>query len=168
MTRPYTITHQERLLTVNIHDGVELPGAAPGSSIIPLFLDRENGIWVLYGKFAPGTQLPTHFHTGVVHFFTTKGQWNYIEYPDDPQTAGSYLYEPGGSIHTFAVPEDAPGPAEGFMVVFGANINFVDSTFANIRDAGAIEDSIIEAARQAGLPLPRYIRPKGGAEFTRD
>lgn len=168
MTRPYTITHQERLLTVNIHDGVELPGAAPGSSIIPLFLDRENGIWVLYGKFAPGTQLPTHFHTGVVHFFTTKGQWNYIEHPDDPQTAGSYLYEPGGSVHTFSVPQDAHEPAEGFMVVFGANINFVDTEFANIRDAGAIEDSIIEAARQAGLPLPRYIRPKGGAEFTHD
>ena len=54
------------------------------------------------------------------------------------------------------------------MVVFGANINFIDGQFANIRDAGAIEDSIIEAAKKAGLPMPRYIRPKGGAEFTRD
>ncbi|MGE8635194.1 MAG: 2,4'-dihydroxyacetophenone dioxygenase, partial [Achromobacter piechaudii] len=63
---------------------------------------------------------------------------------------------------------DATEPAEGFMVVFGANINFIDGQFANIRDAGAIEDSIIEAAKKAGLPMPRYIRPKGGAEFTRD
>ncbi|EFF74651.1 2,4'-dihydroxyacetophenone dioxygenase family protein [Achromobacter piechaudii] len=168
MTQPYTVTHQDRLLTVNIEDGVQLPGAAPGSSIIPLFLDRENGVWVLYGKFAPGTRLPTHFHTGVVHFYTTKGQWNYLEYPDDVQKAGSYLYEPGGSVHTFSVPEDATEPPEGFMVVFGANINFIDGQFANIRDAGAIEDSIIEAAKKAGLPMPRYIRPKGGAEFTRD
>ncbi|MPS77152.1 MAG: 2,4'-dihydroxyacetophenone dioxygenase [Achromobacter sp.] len=168
MTQPYTVTHQDHLLTVNIEDGVQLPGAAPGSSIIPLFLDRENGVWVLYGKFAPGTRLPTHFHTGVVHFYTTKGQWNYLEYPDDVQKAGSYLYEPGGSVHTFSVPEDATEPAEGFMVVFGANINFIDGQFANIRDAGAIEDSIIEAAKKAGLPMPRYIRPKGGAEFTRD
>jgi hypothetical protein len=168
MTLPYTITHQDRLLTVNIEDGVEVPGAAPGSSIIPLFLDRENGVWVLYGKFAPGTRLPTHFHTGVVHFYTTKGKWNYLEYPDDVQKAGSYLYEPGGSVHTFSVPEDATEPAEGFMVVFGANINFIDGQFANIRDAGAIEDSILDAAKKAGLPIPRYIRPKGGAEFTRD
>lgn len=168
MTLPYTITHQDRLLTVNIEDGVEVPGAAPGSSIIPLFLDRENGVWVLYGKFAPGTRLPTHFHTGVVHFYTTKGQWNYLEYPDDVQKAGSYLYEPGGSVHTFSVPEDATQPAEGFMVVFGANINFIVGQFANIRDAGAIEDSILDAAKKAGMPVPRYIRPKGGAEFTRD
>jgi hypothetical protein len=54
------------------------------------------------------------------------------------------------------------------MVVFGANINFIDGEFVGIRDAGFIEDALLESARQAGLPLPRYIRPKGGAEFTRD
>ena len=168
MTDPYSITPQERLLTLNIADCVEVPGAAPGSSIIPLFLDRENGVWVLFGRFAPGTRLPTHFHTGVVHFYTIKGSWHYLEHPADVQTAGSYLYEPGGSVHTFSVPDDATENAEGFMVVFGANINFIDGAFANIRDAGAIEDSIVSAAKKAGIPLPRYIRPKGGAEFTRD
>lgn len=168
MSLPESITKQDCLLTVNINDSIELPGSAPGSTITPLFLDREAGIWVLYGRFAPGTVLPTHFHTGVVHFFTTKGQWNYLEYPEDLQTEGSYLYEPGGSVHTFSVPKDAPGPAEGFMVVFGANINFVDGEFLSIRDAGAIEDSIIEAAKKAGVPLPRYIRPTGGSNFTRD
>jgi quercetin dioxygenase-like cupin family protein len=167
VTYPTSITAQERLLSVNIHDGVELPGSAPGSAITPLFLDRENGVWVLYGKFQPGTRLPTHFHTGVVHFYTTKGEWHYLEYPDDVQKAGSYLFEPGGSVHTFCVSEDAKEAAEGFMVVFGANINFVADQFAGIRDAGAIEDAILESARQAGLPMPRYIRPKGGAEFSR-
>lgn len=168
MSLPESITKQDCLLTININDSVDLPGSAPGSTIIPLFLDREAGIWVLYGKFLPGTVLPTHFHTGVVHFFTTKGQWNYLEYPADPQTAGSYLYEPGGSVHTFSVPKDAPEPAEGFMVVFGANINFADGEFLSIRDAGAIEDSIIESAKKAGVPIPRYIRPAGGSSFTRD
>ena len=168
MALPTSLTKQDRLLSVNIADGVDLPGSAPGSTITPLFLDRENGVWVLYGKFAPGTQLPTHFHTGLVHFFTTKGCWHYLEYPDDVQTEGSYLFEPAGSVHTFCVPADAPGPAEGFMVVFGANINFVDGEFAGIRDAGAIEDSILEAAMKAGVPVPRYIRPKAGAQFSRD
>jgi quercetin dioxygenase-like cupin family protein len=167
MALPDSITQQERLLTINIHDSVPLPGSAPGSTIVPLFLDRENGTWVLYGKFNPGTALPPHFHTGVVHFFTTKGEWRYLEYPDDPQTAGSYLYEPGGSVHTFTVPADAKEPAEGFMVVQGANIIFVDDNYHSTRDAGAIEDGILEAAKKAGLPIPRYIRPKGGAEFTR-
>jgi hypothetical protein len=91
MPLPNVVTHQDRLLSVNINESREFPGSEPGSTIIPLFLDRENGVWVLYGKFDPGTTLPPHFHTGTVHFLTTKGQWNYVEYPEDPQTAGSYL-----------------------------------------------------------------------------
>lgn len=168
MTLPEVVTHQDRLLTVNIHESGEFPGSGPGSTVIPLFLDRENGIWVLYGKFAPGTRLPPHFHTGTVHFFTTKGQWNYVEYPDDPQTAGSYLYEPGGSIHTFSVPADANEAAEGFMVVYGANVIFSEGEYQSVRDAGAIEEAILPAARKAGIPVPKYIRPKGGAGFSQD
>jgi hypothetical protein len=71
MALPDAITHQDRLLTTNINDAP--PSSIPGVTIIPLFLDRENGVWVIYGKFAPGTTLPTHYHTGTVHFFTTKG-----------------------------------------------------------------------------------------------
>ncbi len=166
MPLPQVVTHQDRLLSVNINESHEFPGSEPGSTIIPLFLDRENGVWVLYGKFEPGTTLPPHFHTGTVHFFTTKGQWNYVEYPEDPQTAGSYLYEPGGSVHTFSVPADATEAAEGFMVVYGANVIFSEGEFQSVRDAGAIEEGILAAARKAGIPVPRYIRPKGGAEFS--
>lgn len=166
MPLPKVVTHQDRLLSVNINESHEFPGSEPGSTIVPLFLDRENGVWVLYGKFEPGTTLPPHFHTGTVHFFTTKGQWNYVEYPEDPQTAGSYLYEPGGSVHTFSVPADATEAAEGFMVVYGANVIFSEGEFQSVRDAGAIEEGILAAARKAGIPVPRYIRPKGGAEFS--
>lgn len=160
MTLPSSITAQDELLTVNIHDATFIPGAAPGYEIIPLFLDRENGVWVLYGKFAPGTTLPTHFHTGTVHFFTTKGEWNYKEYPQNPQTEGSYLYEPAGSIHTFSVPADAKAAAEGFMVVHGANVNFDGEKFLGIRDASAIEDGILDHVRERSLPMPAYISPR--------
>lgn len=156
MPLPEATTHQDRLLTVNIHDA-----KAPdmnGVSLKPLFLDRENGVWVLYGKFAPGTVLPTHFHSGAVHFFTTKGRWNYREYPDDPQTAGSYLYEPGGSVHTFSVPADATEDAEGFMVVNGANVNFVDGQYQNITDAGSLEEMFLAYEKATGVPIP-FIRP---------
>lgn len=163
MSIPASLTHQDRLLTVNIHKMTYVPGAAPGSEIIPLFLDRENGIWVLYGKFQPGSTLPKHFHTGTVHFFTTKGEWNYIEYPNDPQTEGSYLYEPAGSIHSSSVPAHAKEAAEGFMVVYGANVNFEGDTFLNIRDAGAIEDGILDYFKSKGLPVPPYISPKAAA-----
>jgi len=166
MALPNVITHQDRLLTININESLRLPTEVPGVTITPLFLDREHGIWVLYGRFEPGTILPTHFHTGTVHFYTTRGMWRYAEYPDDPQTAGSYLYEPGGSIHTFTVPADATEAAEGFMVVYGANINFVNGQYHDIMDAGAIEGAILSAVQMGVIPMPRYIRPKGGAGFS--
>ena len=34
------------------------------------------------------------------------GCWYYTEYPDQKQTAGSYLFEPGGSVHQFNTPAD--------------------------------------------------------------
>ncbi|AOZ01573.1 2,4'-dihydroxyacetophenone dioxygenase [Cupriavidus sp. USMAHM13] len=166
MTLPEATTHQDRLLTLNVETAPRLPTEVPGVTITPLFLDRENGVWVLYGCFAPGTVLPTHFHTGTVHFYTTKGRWNYVEYPGDPQTAGSYLYEPGGSIHTFSVPAEASEAAEGIMVVHGANINFVGGEYHSIMDAGAIESAILGAVQAGMMPMPRYIRPRGGAEFS--
>jgi hypothetical protein len=95
-----------------------------------------------------------------VHFYTTRGMWNYAEYPGDPQTAGSYLYEPGGSMHTFMVPADASEPAEGLMVVYGANINFVNGEYHSIMDAGAIEETLLAAVRLGAMQMPKYIRPK--------
>lgn len=160
MTLPSVTTHQERLLTVNINDVPATPG---GVRLTPLFLDKENGVWVIYGRFAPGTVLPTHFHTGTVHFFTTKGRWNYAEYPADQQTAGSYLFEPAGSIHTFTVPADATEDAEGFMVVNGANVNFQDGVFQDITDAGSLERAFLDAAAGGLMPGMNYIRPGASA-----
>ena len=168
MALPTTITHQARLLTVNINQEPGITSEVlPGLHSHPLFLDPENGTWVLYVKFDPGTILPTHFHTGTVHFYTTAGTWHYLEYPEDKQVAGSYLYEPGGSIHTFCVPADATERAEGFMVVSGANINFgADGEFINIMDAGWIEDLLVASCKAQGRKVPRYIKPKKGARFS--
>lgn len=148
------------LLTINRHRGGEVKNALPGVHVSPCFLDTENGVWVLYVRFEPGTLLPQHFHTGSVHLYTTAGEWAYVEHPDDPQTQGSYLYEPGGSIHTF---ESKKG-AEAFMVVYGANINFnADGSFMNIMDAGWIERLLQQVAAATGQKLPPYVRPGSGA-----
>ena len=101
---------QDRLLTNDINNEIDPKSDLPGATITSIFLNRENGIWVLYGSIQLGTVLPTHFHTGTVHFFTTKSRWRYDEHPEDVQRAGSYLYEPGGSIHTFMIPADATNP----------------------------------------------------------
>ncbi len=168
MVLPSPITHQDRLLTIDTNNEpcIDIGAAVPGVHLTPLFLDSENGVWVMLGRFEPGTQVPMHFHTGAVHFFTTKGEWNYLEYPNDVQKAGSYLYEPGGSIHTFSVPADASEPAEGFMVVCGANVNFTaEGEFVNVMDAGWLERTVLDCAKAQGKPALRYIRP-GPAAFT--
>jgi quercetin dioxygenase-like cupin family protein len=167
MALPETITHQAFLLTL---DTTKLPvvrNALPGVDVYPLFLDPENGVWVLRARFAPGVTLPTHFHTGSVHFYTLSGSWSYLEYPGQKQTAGCYLYEPGGSIHTFHVPADATEHADGVMVVTGANINFdAGGNYVNTMDAGWIEQAVVAAAKSQGLGVPRYIKPKRGAGYS--
>jgi 2,4'-dihydroxyacetophenone dioxygenase len=115
------INEQDRLLTVNIEDG-EIKNALPGVNVTPLFLDTNKGVSVLHARFDPNTRLPRHYHSGTVHLYTTAGTWAYVEHPEDLQTAGSYLYEPAGSIHTFETKEGA----EGFVIVEGANVNLND------------------------------------------
>lgn len=169
MPFPEAILQQDRLLTLNVKEepGIDVGHLIPGMKLWPLFLDPENATYVLYASYAPGTRLPAHFHTGPVHFFTVKGRWNYVEYPQDPQTAGSYLYEPASTVHALCVPEDAEEDMEGFMVVKGANVDFDgDGNYLGTAHSGAMEQMILECAKRMGIEMPRYIRPQGGAAFT--
>ena len=167
MALPEPINHQDFLLTLDTSKLPVLNEALPGVDLHPLFIDAENGLWVLRAQFQPGVTLPMHFHTGTVHFYTMSGCWYYLEYPEQKQTAGCYLYEPGGSVHTFCTPEDNEGPTDGIMVVAGANVNFdAEGNFINIMDAGWIEQAALAAAKAQGLGTPRYIKPKRGAGFS--
>lgn len=158
-----SVKHQDYLLTINTKRDGEVKNALPGVHVSPCFLDPDNGVWVLYARFDAGTLLPRHFHTGTVHFYTTAGAWNYVEYPNDVQTAGSYLFEPAGSIHTFYSKEGT----EGFMVINGANINLNDDdSLMFIMDSGWIEKTLHAVAKQTGQKLPRYIKPGQIADFS--
>ena len=168
MALPEALTEQARLLTLNIHDTppIDFGHLSPGMKVWPLFLDAENNIWVFYARYAAGTKLCRHFHGGPVHFFTTKGRWNYAEYPDDVQREGSYLYEAGGSVHALNVPDDVEH-TEGFMVAFGVNINFDDDgNYLSTDHAGSLEKAVLDAAKAQGIAMPRYLKPSGGVGFT--
>ena len=150
------IKEQDRLLTLNHNTDGEIVNSLPGVHTTPLYLDTNKGIWVVYARFEPGTVLPRHYHSGTVHFYTTKGSWAYVEHPGDVQTAGSYLYEPAGSIHTFETKEGT----EGFMVVEGANVNLnEDGSVMFIMDAGWIEQTMHQVAKATGQKIPPYIKP---------
>ena len=160
---PEVITRQPKLLTI---DTTRVPfvrdALLPGIRVQPLFLDPQNGVWVLRVLFPPGITLPRHFHTGSVHLWTISGRWHYVEHPDQPQTAGCYLYEPGGSVHQLHTPESNTEDTDTFMVVTGCNVNFADDgAFLNIMDAGWIENMVNQLAADQRLGSLEYIHGQG-------
>lgn len=86
------------------------------------------------------------------------GAWHYSEYPDQIQTAGCYLYEPGGSIHQFNTLASNTEDTDTFMTMTGANINFAaDGSFLGIMDAGWIKTWVDQAIKDQGCDQMRYI-----------
>lgn len=157
---PTPIFDHKSLLTLNTNDLPIFEEALPGVDAQPLFLDPHENVWVLRVIFKPGVILPKHYHTGTVHLFTLSGKWNYVEYPDQPQTAGSYLYEPGGSIHTFMTPADNTELTDTVMVVHGANINFdEDNNFVGIMDTTWFMQLFDTLVKERGMEPAKYITP---------
>ena len=167
---PLLALTQNRLLTLNESDiPLIRDTVAPGIHLQVLRSDFEHNEWVVLVTFAPGTSLPLHYHTGPAEVYTLKGRWVYSEYPDQPQTAGSYLYEPltnlteplyepGGSVHTLSVPEGNTEDTVLFVRVAGANINFDDNGLLHsILDTLTIRVIADALSAAQDLPAPRYI-----------
>jgi 2,4'-dihydroxyacetophenone dioxygenase len=162
-TLPLVALPQGELLTINVDQIPLLKDAvAPGIHIQPLRLDPERGQLVLLATMAPGCVLPVHYHTGPAEVYTISGCWKYREYPDQPQTAGSYLYEPGGSVHTFYCPEDNTEDTVVLVWIEGAQVSFnEDGTFHSVTDAVTIQYLTETVSAAQGTGPVGYIR--GGA-----
>ena len=158
---------QSELLTLNTSDMPILRDAlGEGVHYRPLFLDPEHGVWVVLASFEPGAELPIHLHSGSVHGFTIKGRWEYKEYPQNPQTAGSYLYEPGASIHTLHAPATNTETTEVLFIVNGANVNFnEDGQFHSVLDAVTLVRLTEELSKAQGLGALTYLTG-GSAGYT--
>jgi len=126
----------------------DLPFVDVGDGVLLQLLqaDLAAGVWVVRNKFAPGTTIQRHKHTGAVYAFTQTGRWKYLEYPDVINQAGSYLYEPAGSVHTLHVPADNQGDTDVWFTIHGANLN--------LNDQGGV-DFVIDA--HGILPLYRQF-----------
>ena len=122
-----------------------------------LSVDLESGYWVVRARFEPGVTIQRHKHTGEVHAFTTAGAWKYLEYPE-VNTAGSYLFEPAGSVHTLHVLEDNEGITEAWFAVRGANLNLdEEGNVESVLDAQMILELYLAQCAEAGLPRPDVI-----------
>jgi 2,4'-dihydroxyacetophenone dioxygenase len=160
---PLVALPQGKLLTINENDIPLLRDTlTSGVHAKPLRLDVEAGCWVVLATFSPGAQIPLHYHTGIAEVYTLSGNWYYAEYPDQPQTAGSYLFEPAGSVHTFITPETNTEDTVLFIRVEGANINFdEDGQFHSILDATSIRFLADTLGEAQGVGPVNYLG--GGA-----
>ena len=93
--------------------------------------------------------------------WTIQGRWEYREYPGQPQTAGSYLYEPGGSTHTFFCPEDNTEDTVALAWIEGAQVSFnEDGTFHSVMDAVGLQYLIRDRVGGAGHGSGRLHPPR--------
>lgn len=145
-------------LTVNTHD---VPWArdvlAPGLSIQLLVADIEGGFLVANTRFAPGTVLPTHLHTGAVHGHTTKGSWYYREYGEESlNLPGTYIYEPAGSTHTLV--SSTTEETEALFIIHGAFLNYdEDGNFVGHFDAAVTRQVYVETLLAQGDEVPEFV-----------
>jgi 2,4'-dihydroxyacetophenone dioxygenase len=121
-----------------------------------LRVDEAGGVWVVRNRFEPGVRLQPHRHTGPVDGFTVAGRWRYLEY-DFVSTAGSFIREPAGSVHTLDVPGDNDEVTDVLFVIEGANLN--------LRPDGSVE-SVTDgpgtlAAYRALCVLQGHVEPTG-------
>ena len=84
-----------------------------------LQVKRGEGLWIIENVFQAGYEVQTHKHTGPVWGYTVSGAWKYKEY-DYVNRAGSFLYEPAGSIHTLQCVEDE---TRVWFHMYGSNLN---------------------------------------------
>ncbi len=138
-------------------DEMPFVSLSPGVAFQLMQVDIDLGLWVVRTKFEPGTTVQRHRHTGTVYAYTTSGAWRYLEYPEI-NTAGSYLFEPAGSIHTLHALADTDGPTDVFFAISGANLNLDDDgKIESVLDAGVILDLYHRECEKAGLPRPNVI-----------
>jgi len=143
-----------------LHRGEEeLPFVAlgDGTHLQLLQVDVEAGLWVIRTKFEPGVVVPTHKHTGEEFAFTRSGSWKYREYPE-VNRAGSYLYEPAGSVHTLTVPEENDDLTDVWFAIYGANLNLdAEGNVEMVIDAGLVRDTYFALCEAEGLGRPPVI-----------
>jgi 2,4'-dihydroxyacetophenone dioxygenase len=130
---------------------------ATGGRVDPEHLQPDAaGVWVVRNRFEPGVRLQTHRHTGPVDGYTVSGRWHYLEY-DFHSTAGSYIREPAGSVHTLDVPEDNDEMTEILFIMEGVNLNLAaDGSVESVTDGmGTL------AAYEALAEAQGFGRPTG-------
>lgn len=140
-----------------VHIGVDdLPfvDIGGGNKLKVLQVDERQGLWIIENIFQSGFAVQTHKHTGPVYGYTTAGAWKYKEY-EYVNRAGSFLFEPAGSIHTLTCVED---DTRVWFQMYGANLNLDDDgNIDSVSDGAGTLGAYYALCEAQGLPRPNVV-----------
>jgi 2,4'-dihydroxyacetophenone dioxygenase len=140
-----------------IHRGAdELPFVdIGGGSLLKVIQVREpEGLWIVENVFQGGYEVQRHRHTGPVYAYTTSGAWKYKEYPE-VNRAGSFLFEPAGSVHTLQVLED---DTHVWFQMYGVNLNLdADGNVESVIDGAGSLEFYLAMCEAEGLGRPPVV-----------
>ena len=140
-----------------VHVGAdELPWAdiGGGNKLRLLQLREKEGLWIVENIFQKGFDVQTHRHTGPVWGYTVSGAWKYKEY-DYVNRAGSFLYEPAGSVHTLQVLEE---DTHVWFQIYGANLNLDENgEVESVVDGSTALRTYLTLCEAANLPRPNVL-----------
>ncbi|HET7655235.1 MAG TPA: 2,4'-dihydroxyacetophenone dioxygenase family protein [Acidimicrobiales bacterium] len=140
-----------------VHLGAdELPfvDIGDGSKLKVIMVKEREGLWIVENVFQSGYEVQTHKHTGPVYAYTTSGAWKYKEY-EYVNRAGSFLYEPAGSVHTLTVVED---DTHVWFQMYGSNLNLdADGKVESVIDGAGTLQAYYLLCEAQGLPRPNVL-----------
>ena len=125
-----------------------------GNKLRVLQVKAQEGLWIVENIFQAGFEVQTHRHTGPVWGYTTTRAWKYKEY-DYVNRAGSFLYEPAGSVHTLQCVED---DTRVWFHMTGANLNLdADGQVESVTDGAVSLLGYLALAEAQGLGRPPVL-----------
>ncbi|MFV0318068.1 MAG: 2,4'-dihydroxyacetophenone dioxygenase family protein [Microthrixaceae bacterium] len=125
-----------------------------GNKLKVIQVDRAEGLWIVENVFHAGYVVQTHRHTGPVYAYTTSGAWKYQEY-DYVNRAGSFLFEPAGSVHTLESVED---DTRVWFQMYGVNLNLdAQGNIESVFDGPGTLEAYMALAEAEGFDPPRVL-----------
>jgi 2,4'-dihydroxyacetophenone dioxygenase len=148
-------TTQDRPLAVHVGaDDLPFVDIGGGNKLKVICVDIAEGLWIVENVFQADFEVQTHRHTGPVFGYTTSGAWKYKEY-DYVNRAGSFLYEPAGSVHTLTVLEN---DTQVWFQMYGSNLNLrEDGTVDSVTDGAGTLAAYYALAEMQGFGRPNVV-----------
>ena len=125
-----------------------------GNKLKVIQVDVGLGLWIVENIFQAGYEVQTHKHTGPVYAYTTRGAWKYKEY-EYVNRAGSFLFEPAGSVHTLQCVED---DTHVWFQMYGSNLNLdAEGNIESVFDGAGTLEAYLMLAEAEGFPRPNVL-----------